>query len=152
MVHEEPTKVSIELEKNMIFHSLNEYLKIQKLIIDETLDKKGKLDGPDAASLLGLAIISCLSASFIFCLNKRNLSIDDLTTSAEITFKKLDKGYTRVDKISVNLTPKSDDPDVLKRIKLCSRELNDGDLLFEKSCIITPSIREGIDVSVKVNI
>ncbi|MEJ2276904.1 MAG: hypothetical protein P8Y70_04015 [Candidatus Lokiarchaeota archaeon] len=102
MVHEEPTKVSIELEKNMIFHSLNEYLKIQKLIIDETLDKKGKLDGPDAASLLGLAIISCLSASFIFCLNKRNLSIDDLTTSAEITFKKLDKGYTRVDKISVN--------------------------------------------------
>jgi uncharacterized OsmC-like protein len=150
MVHEENTLVNIKLDEDLIFKSLNEYKKIQDLIIDETIDKEGILDGPDAASLLGLAIVSCLSATFIFCLNKRNLTIEDLKASANISFKKIGGGLTRIDKIQVNIIPKTQDEEVLKRIKICTKELKDGEMFFEKACIITPSVRDGIDISVNV--
>jgi len=152
MVHEENTIVSIKLDEDLIFRSLNEYKKIHDLIIDETIEKKEVLHGPDAASLLGLAIVSCLSATFIFCLNKRNLTIEDLKASADISFKKVGGGLTRIEKVEVNIEPKSEDPEVLKRIKICTKELKDGEMFFEKACIITPSVREGIDISVNVNL
>jgi len=152
MVHEENTKVSIKLDKDLIFKSLFDFEKTREIFIDETLEKTEKMVGPDAATLLGMAIISCLSASFIFCLNKRNLTIDDLEASAEISFYKTEKGYTRIENIDVKMNPKSNDPDVLKRIKQCTREMRSGDMFFEETCIITPSVREGINIKVNVDL
>jgi organic hydroperoxide reductase OsmC/OhrA len=124
----------------------------QELIIDETIDEHIPKVGPDAASLLGLAVSSCLSASLLFCLSKKNLSIDDLTGEIEVSFKKNEKGYTRIEKIKVNLSPKTTNPEVLKRLEQCTRVLKDGKMFFEESCIITPSVIEGIKVDVKVSL
>lgn len=152
MVHEENTKVRIQLDKNLIFKSILDFEKTKEIVIDETLDKSESLMGPDAATLLGMAVISCLSASFIFCLNKRDLTVDDLEAYADISFFKTEKGYQRIENIDVKITPKSKDPDVIKRIKQCTREMRSGDMFFEETCIITPSVREGIDINVDVDL
>ena len=152
LVHEKNTKVSIKLKKEMIFELQNIYKNLDSLLIDETLEDKIERVGPDAASLLGMAVISCLSASFIFCMEKRNLTLDNLEAKADISFKELKQGYKRIDSIDVKIIPKTDDADVLKRIKQCIKELKSGQMFFEESCIITPSIREGINIQVKVEI
>ena len=152
MVHDENTKVSIKLEKDMIFKLRNVYKNLDSLLIDESLEEKQEKVGPDAASLLGLAIISCLSASLLFCLNKRNLNLDDLEAKADISFKEPKKGYMRVDSIEVKMLPKTNDPEVLKRLKQCIKEVKDGHMFFEESCIITPSVREGIDIRVNIEL
>ena len=152
MVHEENTKVSINLESDMIFKLQNAYKDLDSLLIDETLEDQKEKVGPDAASLLGLAVISCLSASLLFCLNKRNLTLDDLQAKADISFKEPKKGYKRVASIDVKMIPKTSNPEVLKRLKQCIKEIKDGHMFFEESCIITPSVREGINVEVKIEI
>ncbi|TXT58114.1 MAG: OsmC-like protein [Promethearchaeota archaeon] len=126
--------------------------KTKELYIDETIDKTSKSVGPDAASLLGLAIISCLSASFLFCLEKRKLTLDDLEAHADISFFKNEKGYIRIKRIDVKIVPTTENPDVLRRVKQCIREMRDGDMYFEETCIITPSVKEGIAISVDVDI
>ena len=152
MVHEENTKVSIRLKKEMILELQNTYKNLDSLLIDETLDDKIEKVGPDAASLLGMAVVSCLSASFIFCLEKRNLTLEDLEANAEISFKEPKKGYKRVDSINVKIIPKTNDPEVLKRVKQCIKEIKGGHMFFEESCIITPSVREGIKIQVDVEL
>ena len=152
MVHEENTKVSIRLKKEMIFELQNTYKNLNSLLIDETLDDEIEKVGPDAASLLGMAVISCLSASFIFCMNKRNLTLDDLEAKADISFKEPRPGYKRIDTIDVKIIPKTSDPGVLKRVKQCIKEIKGGHMFFEESCIITPSVREGINIQVKLEV
>ena len=152
MVHEENTKVSIKLKKEMIFELQNTYKNLNSLLIDETLDDEIEKVGPDAASLLGMAVISCLSASFIFCMNKRNLTLDDLEAKADISFKEPRPGYKRIDTIDVKIIPKTSDPGVLKRVKQCIKEIKGGHMFFEESCIITPSVREGINIQVKLEL
>lgn len=152
MVHEKNTIVDIKLEKDLIFKCNLGFKKLQEIYIDETLEEKDDMWGPDAARLLGMALLGCLSASFIFCLTKRNLTLDDLEASAEISFKTIEKGYTRIKQIDVNLKPKTDDASTLKRINQCIREMKNGKMLFEENCIITASVREGITVNVEINV
>jgi len=150
MIHEESTKIHLKLEKDMIFKSIFGYEKFKELLIDETLEEKKELVGPNAATLLGLAVMSCLSASFLFCLSKRNLTLDDLEAHAEVSFKKIEKGYTRIKKIDVKIIPKTQNPEVLKRINQCVRKFKNGKMFFEETCIITPSVEQGIEVNVNI--
>jgi uncharacterized OsmC-like protein len=150
MIHEENTKISIKLDKNLIFKTSLNAKKTKQIYIDETIEKTDTPIGPDAASLLGLGVTSCLCASFIFCLQKRDLTLDDLEAYAEISFYTTEKNFMRVKQMDIKLVPKSDDPEVIKRIDLCTREMRDGEMMFEKTCIITPSVREGFEVNVDV--
>ncbi len=150
MIHEENTEVNIRLDKDLIFKSVLDATETKNIFIDETIEKSGIPIGPDAASLLGLGVTSCLCASFIFCLQKRDLTLDDLEAHAEISFYTNEEGYMRVKRMDIKIIPKSGDPDVLKRIKQCTRQMKDGDMMFEKTCIITPSVREGFEINVNV--
>ena len=152
MVHENDTIVDIKLEKDLIFKCNLGFDKLQEIYIDETLEEKEGMWGPDAARLLGMALLGCLSASFIFCLKKRNLTPDDLEAHAEISFKTIEKGYTRIKQVNVILKPKTEDMATLKRINQCIREMKNGKMLFEENCIITASVREGINVNVEMDI
>lgn len=152
MVHEENTIVNVKLKENMIFKSELGLKNLEVITIDETFERGGKAEGPDAAQLLGLALLSCLNASFIFCLQKRKLMLDDLEAIGEISFNKNERGYMRIKKIDVKMRPKAKDPEVLKRINQCIKEMKSGYMFFEETCIITPSLREGINIEVKVEL
>ena len=142
----------MKLEKDMIFKIKLGYDKINEFFIDETLDAKSQMWGPDAAQLLAMALLGCLNASFLFCLNKRNLTVDDLEAHAEVSFKKIEKGYTRVNKINVKIVPKTEDPETLKRINQCIKNMKSGNMFFEETCIITESVRKGIEINVDVEL
>ena len=135
------TEVGINLEKGMIFKCDMGEIKYEDCYIDEEHHKEEEMIGPNPSRLLGMSILGCLSASFIFCLKKKKLKVDDLDASAHLTIKRNDKGFWRVKKIDVSIKPKIDSEEVRKRADVCKK-------MFERYCIVTQAVREGIDVDV----
>ncbi len=111
--------------------------------IDETNQEEADMWGPNPAKLLGMALLGCLSASFIFCLKKRKLSVDDLKAEAEVIIGRNKKGFIRVKKINVNITSKIDALASRKRADQCRK-------MFENYCTVTAAVREGIEVNVNL--
>ena len=144
MSKEGTSKAKITLEKDMIFKCDIGNMKLEDCYIDETNVHEADMLGPNPTRLLANAILGCLSASFIFCLKKRNLTIDDLTAEAEVTIGRKEKGFLRITKIEVKITPKIDDPEVRKRADQCKK-------MFENYCTVTASVREGINVEVNLD-
>ena len=144
MSKEARRQVKIKLERDMIFKCDLGQIKSMNCYIDETNKRESDMLGPNASHLLAMAILGCLNASFIFCLQKRNFTIEDLDADAIVTIARNNKGFLRVKKIDVNIKPKIDDPDMRKRADQCKK-------MFEQYCTITASIREGIDVEVNLD-
>ena len=108
-------KAKINLIRDMIFKcdDMGE-MKLKDCYIDETIKKDNKL-GPNAVYLLAHALLGCVSASFIHCLNLRNFTLDDLEAEAEVEIGRNKKGFLRITKVSIDLKPKIDDPAARKR-------------------------------------
>ncbi|MHA1104617.1 MAG: OsmC family protein [Promethearchaeota archaeon] len=118
-------------------------LKVKDCYIDETNISEVDMIGPNPSRLLGLALLGCLSASFIFCLKKKDLTLEDLKADAEIHIGRNEKGFLRVLKIDVNIKTTINDPDTRKRAEQCKK-------MFEQYCTVTQAVREGIEVNVNV--
>ncbi|MHA1785519.1 MAG: OsmC family protein [Candidatus Helarchaeota archaeon] len=145
MSNELRAKVHLELEKDMIFKCDMNVMKVKECYIDETHHDDMEMLGPNPTKLLATAVLGCLSASFIFCLQKKKLTIDDFKGTAEAVIARNDKGLFRVKEINVDLIPKSDDPNILRRIEQCKK-------IFETYCTITESVRAGIKVNVNIEV
>ncbi|TFG24602.1 MAG: OsmC family peroxiredoxin [Promethearchaeota archaeon] len=141
MSEEVKTKVGLKLEKDMIFKCEMGEMAVKDCYIDETNQEEVEMWGPNPSRLLGMALLGCLSASFIFCLKKRNFSIDDLKAEAEVIIGRNDKGFLRVKKVNVDIVSKIDEPAVRKRAEQCKK-------MFERYCTVTAAVREGIEVNV----
>ncbi|MBY8985852.1 MAG: OsmC family protein [Candidatus Lokiarchaeota archaeon] len=149
------TKVGIKLdesESQMIFKCDLGNLKVKDCYIDEEHHEEVDMLGPNPSRLLALGVLGCLSASFIFCLKKRNFKLDDFAAEAEVVITRNEKGFWRIKKIDVNILPKITDPDALKRAKQCLKPLKDGVSYFEQYCIVTQSVRSGIEVNVNLDL
>lgn len=138
-------KVKVKLERDMIFKCDLGDLKMDDCYIDETNTKESEMLGPNAAHLLGMAVLGCLSSSYIFCFNKKNFTIQDLEAEAIVTIFRNEKGFIRVKKIDVTINPKIDSPKMRKRAAQCQK-------MFERYCTITASVRDGVDVNVNINL
>jgi len=138
------TKVGLSLEQEMVFSCDLGDMKVKDCYVDDTHKDEVDMLGPNPTRMLGLALLGCLSASFIFCLKKRNLTLDDLKAEAELTITRNKKGFWRVKEIDVDINIKISDPDIRKRADQCRK-------MFEEYCVVTQAVREGIDVEVKVN-
>ena len=144
MSEEIRSKASIELVKDMIFSCDMGEMKVRDCYIDETHQKEADMWGPNPVKLLASAILGCLSASYIFCLQKKKLSLNDYKAEAEAIISRNEKGFLRVKEINVKLIPKTDNPDVIKRMEQCKK-------MFEQYCTVTESVREGIQVNVDIH-
>ncbi|MFW9895678.1 MAG: OsmC family protein [Candidatus Thorarchaeota archaeon] len=138
-------KVKVKLERDMIFKCDLGDLKMDDCYIDETNTKESEMVGPNAAHLLGMAVLGCLSSSYIFCFNKKNFTIQDLEAEAIVTIYRNEKGFVRVKKIDVTINPKIDSPKMRKRAAQCQK-------MFERYCTITASVRDGVDVNVNIDL
>ena len=118
---------------------------IPKIYVDDENENPDEMLGPDPSRLLMSTIVGCLSASYIFCMQKKNLSFDDYSAEAEYIGHKNEQGLWRVKEINVKLKPRSNDEKVAKRIKQCSK-------IFERTCTVTESVRAGIKVNVDIDI
>lgn len=102
----------------------------------------GEGRAPNAAAVLSAAVGNCLSASFVFCLRKVRLEVEDLTAHVTTRVTRNENGRFRVSGIEVELVPVLRDRDKA-RLDRCER-------LFEDFCVVTESVRRGIPVNVKV--
>jgi uncharacterized OsmC-like protein len=145
------TKIGISLEKDMIFKCELGEMKVKDCYIDDTHKEEVNMLGPNPTRMLAMGVASCLSASFIFCLKKRNFSLDDLKAEAEATIARNEKGFWRVKKIDVTIDAKIEDSDAKKRAEQCLKKAANLKPFFENFCIVTESVRTGIEVNVDLN-
>jgi organic hydroperoxide reductase OsmC/OhrA len=112
------------------------------LLLDEP-PPVGHDTGPNPSRLLAAAAGNCLSASFLFSARKMRVNIQSLRTTVKVWYTRNEKGRLRIGKMKVAMAPKFDPADASK-IQRCLE-------LFEDYCVVTQSIRNGIDVSVAMD-
>lgn len=111
------------------------------LVMDEP-PPVGADKGPNPARLLAAAVGGCLSASLMFSARKLRLPVTGMHTDVRVGLGRNEKGRWRIGRIEVDLTPSLENPDPTKWRRCLD--------LFEDFCIVTQSVRKGIDVAVKV--
>ncbi len=144
MPNEYKSEVGIRLEEEMIFKCDLGQIKMNNLFIDEQHKKTKDKIGPNPSKLLALSVLGCMAASFAFCLQKKNFSLPHFDGKAVITSNRNEKGFWRVKKIDIILNPEIKNPEMLKRVDQCKK-------FFEQFCIISESIREGIEINTTIN-
>ncbi len=113
----------------------------QDLMIDEP-PPVGNDRGPNPSRLLAAAVGGCLSASLLFSARKLRLNMSGLHADVKVQHKRNEKGRLRIGSISVEIIPRIEEPDDQKLARCLE--------LFEDFCVVTQSVRNGIDVSVAV--
>jgi uncharacterized OsmC-like protein len=103
----------------------------------------GEGAGPNATRLLAVATGQCMSSSLIYCLKKARIPIINLETTVKMNLFKNEKGLTRIKNIDIQIDLEINEEDK-KRLQRCLT-------IFQDYCTVTQSIRNGIQVNVKVN-
>ena len=114
---------------------------VPPILMDEP-EPLGHRQGANASRLLGAAVGNCLSASLLFCLQKAKIGVNRLETQVVGTLARNEKGRLRVREMEVTLTLDAA-TDQQARLSRCLS-------LFEEYCVVTGSVRQGIQVKVNV--
>ena len=114
---------------------------VPELLSDEAAPL-GDGKGPNPARLLAAAVGNCLAASLLFCLKKSHIEPHRISAVVEGEMTRNERGRMRITELRVRFEPALDEAD-LPRISRCSE-------LFEDFCIVTESVRNGIDVMVEL--
>jgi uncharacterized OsmC-like protein len=102
----------------------------------------GQDSAPNPSRLLAAAVGNCLSASFLFSARKVRASLESLHTTVKVWYARNEKGRLRIGKIKVEIEPKFDPADADKIARCIG--------IFEDYCVVTQSVRTGVDTSVTV--
>jgi uncharacterized OsmC-like protein len=105
-------------------------------------DPVGEASAPATPALLGAAVGHCLSASLLETLRHAHLPVRDLQTDVTAVVAPNEAGLPRIDHVDVVLRPVLDEPS--GRTRRCAE-------VFERHCTVTASVRDGIDIRVKVD-
>ena len=103
----------------------------------------GYESGPNASRVLAAAVGNCLSSSLLFCLQRSRIPMKHVSTKVHTTLARNEAGRWRIQglKVDINAEPASEQD--RERMKQCLST-------FEDFCIVTQSVRKGIDVQVAV--
>jgi len=115
---------------------------LPNLISDEP-KPTGEGSGPNAPRLLAAAVGQCMSSSLIYCLKKARIPINNLETTVKTKLFKNEKGLTRIKSIDIQIMLEVNE-EHKKRLNRCLT-------IFEDYCTVTQSIRNGIQVNIRVN-
>lgn len=101
----------------------------------------GRDTGPNAARILAAAIGNCLAASLVFCLQKAKVAATAVTAEVDVAIVRTEARRLRIGKVDVTLHTSlpADHPALTSCLGT-----------FEDFCIVTQSVRKGIDVEVRV--
>jgi organic hydroperoxide reductase OsmC/OhrA len=114
---------------------------VAPLLMDEP-PRLGEGAGPGAARVLAAAVANCLSASALFCLRRARVEVEGMHTTASVSMARNERGRLRIAGIRVKIEPKVAEAD-WPRMGRCLD-------LFEDYCVVTQSVRKGVDVDVEV--
>lgn len=139
-MEEKELSVSLELVKNYEFRVRFDE-QMAELLMDEPPPLGGG-SGPNASKILAAAVGNCLSASLLFCLRKIRVEPKLLKTTVTTKITRNEQGRLRIGSSHVSISI-GFDPENRSRLSRCID-------LFENYCVVTQSVRSGIDVSVEV--
>jgi uncharacterized OsmC-like protein len=97
---------------------------------------------PNPARILAAAIGDCLSASLVFCLKRRGVVVNGLRSEVRVQLVRNESKRLRIGNVEVSIHPQAPIPD--EAMDACLK-------MFEDFCVVTQSVREGIDVKVNVS-
>lgn len=141
MSEELAVDVTLDLQKGYEFLVDFQREGVPHLLMDEP-PPLGEGHGPSAARVLAAAVGNCLSASALFCLRKARIDVRSMRTSVRASLVRNEKGRLRIGGIQVNIEL-AVAPEDRPRTGRCLE-------LFEDFCVVTQSVRSGIDVQVEV--
>ncbi len=137
---EEKLEVTIEqvndFQFNVTFNPEN-----VELLMDEP-EPVGLGKGPNASKVLSAAVGNCLTASLLFCLQKARAEPKYMKTKVVTSLERNEQKRMRIGGADVEITVDMD-VEAAKRMDRCLG-------IFESFCVVTQSVRNGIDVKVKV--
>ena len=114
---------------------------IPPLVVDEP-PPLGENAGPNPARLLATAVADCLSASLVFCLSKARVEVAGVETRVVGTLRRNERGRLRIGKLEVTIRLDAPGADPAK-LRTCLET-------FEDYCVVTASVRKGLEVGVTV--
>lgn len=97
---------------------------------------------PNPARILAAAIGDCLSASLVFCLKRRGVIVSGLRSEVRVQLVRNENKRLRIGNVDVSIRPEGPIPE--EAMDACLKT-------FEDFCVVTQSVREGIDVKVSVS-
>lgn len=110
------------------------------LVVDEP-PPLGTDSGPNPARLLAAAVGDCLSASLVFCLSKSKVEVAGLRTRVVGSYRRNERNRLRIGALEVELV--LDTPASREQLEKCLG-------LFEDFCVVTATVRQGLEVRVRV--
>jgi len=134
--------ISVDQVSDYEFRILFDNEELHPLTVDEP-PPLGKNAGPSPSRMLAAAIGSCLQASLLFCLNKSRVDVRHLESEVKVHQIRNEKRRLRIGKVEVTIYPDIAEQD-RERASRCME-------LFRDFCTVTESIRDGVDVDVRVN-
>jgi organic hydroperoxide reductase OsmC/OhrA len=134
-------QVALELQHGYEFRATFPGTELAPLVLDEP-PPLGAGRGPNAARLLGAAVAHCLSASALYCLRRARVGVRGLRAEVRGTVVRGERGRLRLGSLTVTLRPEVEAGD-RDRLGRCLE-------LFEDFCVVTQSVRAGLDVRVTV--
>jgi len=111
------------------------------LLMDEP-PPLGKDRGPNASRILAAAVGNCLSASLLFCARKSRIDVKKLQTEVTVQYTRNEQGRLRIGRMEVVIDPVFESAEPTKARRCLE--------LFEDYCVVTQSVRKGIDVAVSI--
>jgi len=141
MATEESFTLQLDLQDSYRFLVDFDQEGVEPLLMDEPAPL-GDGAGPNAARVLAAAIGNCLSASALYCLRRARVEVSGMHTTVTGKLSRNDAGRLRVGEVAVKIEPIVSATDV-PRMRRCLE-------IFEDFCVVTQSVRSGVDVSVAV--
>ena len=134
-------RLTLEQEDDYAFRILFDETTIADLMTDEPAPL-GKGEGPNPTRLLAAAVANCLSASLLFALRKFKNTPGKLVTHATAELARNEQGRLRVEHIHADIR--------LAEAGAVHASLERILAQFENFCVVTESVRHGVDVSVSI--
>ena len=97
---------------------------------------------PNAARVLAAAVGNCLSASLVFCLKRAHVATTGVRATVQVEIVRNEQRRLRIGKIDVDLHTGLPPGDPALAACLST---------FEDFCIVTQSVRHGVEVNVQVD-
>lgn len=130
--------VSVKLLENYIFQV--DFGDFGYLVTDEP-EPLGNSEGPNPARLLAASVVNCLAASLLFAIRKQKGEPGDVTATINGKLERVEKRW-RIVAMQADLHLPGD-PDKMPNLDKALAQ-------FEDFCVVTQSVKAGIDVAVNV--
>ena len=142
MSDEQTIRLTVEQQQDYAFLVRFDETSLPDLTTDEPAPL-GTDTGPNPSRLLVAAVANCLTASLLFALRKFKNQPGPLVTTATARMGRNEQGRLRVSHIQcdVQLSETAADHASMERILA----------QFENFCVVTESVRSGVDVTISVS-